>query len=205
MQATRHRRRPRRPRLQPARARSSSAPPGLSPASRCSAGTRSSASRRAAARAGSRWRSPAWAAVGLLAESRGLIGVTETRAQLQATRADGPPRRSRSIRRLQVQPVAHASATALDAAGRVAGRRPTSSRHTARIADRADVRAVRDDRVRSRRHDIHVATGRRQPAVPAPPLVRAAAGDSRPPPPPSRDAGPPEPASWQDGHAGALR
>ena len=69
-----HRRRPRRDAIQPARAAADRRWRDSSPASGCSAGTRSSASSSAAAR---RWVGvalAAWAAVGLLAEARGRIG-----------------------------------------------------------------------------------------------------------------------------------
>jgi hypothetical protein len=158
------------------------------------------AQQRFATRGGKAWIAvalAAWAAVGLLAESRGLITVTETAAQAQATRAteaasvDPPPAPPPVLQTpppvSQPQPEPPATAPP--------PRAPETT--TAPAPDTATAKPPAE-------------SGRSGTATPAPPATRPGAIDVKPvaplpapskvpgPPPPSpRGSGPPEPESWQ--------
>ena len=106
------------------------------------------AQQRFASRGGKGWLAVAlagWAAVGLLAESRGLIGVTETRAQLQTTRATEPPPGEAAVDPApQVQPQPAPAPTPPPTPPAESPGAPTSTPSTsAGFADRAIVCAVR--------------------------------------------------------------
>ncbi len=159
------------------------------------------AQQRFASRGGKGWLAVAlagWAAVGLLAESRGLIGVTETRAQLQTTRATEPPPGEAAVDPApQVQPQPTPAPTPPPTPPAESPGAPTSKPSTSPGLPTAPSSAPSATDPGSKpKPEPKSPPVVDKPAVTPPPS--SAPPPANPPPPPSRNAGPPEPASWQD-------
>ena len=158
------------------------------------------AEQRFASRGGKGWLAVAlagWAAVGLLAESRGLIGVTETRAQLQTTRATEPPPGEAATDPLpQPQPTpAPVPPAGSPEPSATPSTPPASSSAAPPAASSGEPAAAATDPGSKPKPEP-----KSPPVVdtPAPPPPSSVPPPNPSPPAPSRSAGPPEPATWQE-------